>query len=562
MRRLSYHSLWRLSRSHFALIATCCTVIIATGIAPAKVAAAPLTADNRAWNLNASSASNPELYHGEWQGHSYTPSPKRWQGIHFVRAEIGSSGGADESALKRLQSAVPAIARAGFKGLILPPIHQGEENAPPGELPVDLTLIDRRIGTLIELRELVELAHRQGIAVIAELTVNHLGRRYFEEPCKDCPSPFRFHLGEYRMRRDPAFPEYADFTVSNRFYNNGYYPQILDNAGRVIGDGGRRGSFWDSDFNHNGDITQAGDPWQRVLARINGLDPLRLTHPRVQRKIAAMAGSLLASADIDGVLLRNGEQLPLYFLRNFSTALRSHAARLGKDNFLIIADLELDSAFGSALSEQRSGGAGEHPLLNGGRSAAFAKAADGWLRGSAPTAGDLRSLRHLTGMQRRGLIILLSANEESAAQADLKRLAVLEIMQIILAGAPVSSLNMQLESEPSKPALQARRLREQLQGFTPVFSERQWPDSQQQLLLQEYAGSDRGRRLLVLFNASAAAVDTSNAPLRLPKEWSKNGAVTDLLRAGSRYQIEAQGELLLPPIGPFEVLVLAEEDVR
>ena len=62
------------------------------------------------------------------------------------------------------------------------------------------------------------------------------------------------------------------------------------------------GSFWFSDFHHNGDLGDYGDPWQNHNGKIYGvLDDLRTEHSRVQDKIIAMTKSLITTTDIDGI---------------------------------------------------------------------------------------------------------------------------------------------------------------------------------------------------------------------------------------------------------------------
>ena len=99
------------------------------------------------------------------------------------------------------------------------------------------------------------------------------------------------------------------------------------------------GSFWNSDFHHNGDIGDYNDPWQNHLGKIYGImDDLRNEHPRVQDKLIAMTDSLISSTDIDGIRMDTPMQVPLSFFKRWAPAVKAHARSLGKNNFFIFGE--------------------------------------------------------------------------------------------------------------------------------------------------------------------------------------------------------------------------------
>jgi hypothetical protein len=112
------------------------------------------------------------------------------------------------------------------------------------------------------------------------------------------------HLAEYPMY--PHFPNrnYQDFKVNNNFHWRGHYGSVYNDLGNRVDDTSPyEGSFFDSDFHHNGDLRDDGysNPWNNHLGKIYGLmDDLRTTHPRVVAKLIAMTKALLTSTDIDG----------------------------------------------------------------------------------------------------------------------------------------------------------------------------------------------------------------------------------------------------------------------
>jgi hypothetical protein len=161
---------------------------------------------------------------------------------------------------------------------------------------------------------------------------------YFEGHGHD-GAPFRLHVGEYRLFPRQPGEEYADFKVDNTYFNDGTYSDVYDYGGHRIVDTNGHGSFWNSDFHHNGDLGNYDDPWQNHLGKIyGGLDDLRTTHPRTQDKIIAMTKALISSADIDGIRMDTPMQVPLYFFKRWVPAVKEHARRLGKDNFFIYGE--------------------------------------------------------------------------------------------------------------------------------------------------------------------------------------------------------------------------------
>ena len=97
--------------------------------------------------------------------------------------------------------------------------------------------------------------------------------------------------------------------------------------------------FGESDFHHNGDLSDWTDPWSRHLGEVYGfLDDLRTTHGRVQKKIIAMTKAMIASTDIDGIRMDSPMLVPLCFFKEWAPEVREYAASLGKNNFGIFGE--------------------------------------------------------------------------------------------------------------------------------------------------------------------------------------------------------------------------------
>ena len=322
---------------------------------------APYTAENAQWNVNFNpNPEDPSKYFGKWEGHSYFPSPKDWreESIYqfitdrfadgnpsnnegkFGGYNLNHHGERHGGDFKGITNKLDYIKSLGFTSIWISPIFQNRENSYHSYSQIDFTILDDRFGKLSEFREMVQEAHKRNIKVIVDIVVNHMSDLFYFEGQTQAQNsiPFRFHNGEYRLFwKDENF-QYADFKIDNTFYPNGQYCDVYDDKGNLIKDPGQ-GSFWNSDFHHNGDLSNYGDVWQNTLGKIYGImDDLRTTHPRVINKLIAMSKALIASTDIDGFRVDTPMQVPVYFFQNWIPEIKSYAAQLGKKNFFVFGE--------------------------------------------------------------------------------------------------------------------------------------------------------------------------------------------------------------------------------
>jgi len=327
-----------------------------------SIFAAPLRSDNSAWNVNRNpDGSNPAAYFGEWPGHTYFPSPSDWRKVpiyQFITDRFadgnpenneGRHGGYNlYSVMDRhggdfigVKNQLAYIKSLGYQGIWISPIFQNRHNSYHGYGQIDFTVLDDRFGTLTEFRSMVDRAHELGMYVIVDIIVNHMSDLYHFEGFPNGNAPFKLHQGEYRLIPHNASEHYEDFKVNNTFNPSGKYTDVYDSFGWRVADdyAGLAGSFWESDFHHNGDLRDYGNPWQNHLGKIYGsLDDLRTSHPRVQDKIIAMTKALVSSTDIDGIRMDTPMQVPLSFFKRWAPAVKAHAASLGKHNFFIFGE--------------------------------------------------------------------------------------------------------------------------------------------------------------------------------------------------------------------------------
>lgn len=322
--------------------------------------AAPYSEENAAYNVNLNpDGSDPSRYYGGWEGHDYFPSPDDWRKIpvyqimtdrfrdgdpsnndgQFGGFDIYDVAGRQGGDFQGIIDKLDYVKGMGFKAIWISPVYQNDENSYHNYRPIDFTIIEDRFGSLEELRNLVTEAHNRGLYVIFDIVINHMADLYYFEGHQTSTAPFQMHEGEYQLFQHPNKPfEYVDFSVDNRFFTDGKYPDVYDSNGEVVSDDDGEGSFWFSDFHHNGNLRYWNNPYEGHLGKMFDLDDLRTTHPRVRNKLIAMSKALMSSTDIDGMRIDAPMQVPLEFLKEWSPEIREHAQSLGKDNFFMFGE--------------------------------------------------------------------------------------------------------------------------------------------------------------------------------------------------------------------------------
>ncbi len=349
------------NRSHTVIaFALCVSGLVLAFFFSADAHAAPYTPENAPFNVNLNpDGSDPSQYFGGWEGHSYHPSPDDWRKIPIYQIMTdrfrdgdpsnndgqfggfniydvaGRQGGDFQGIIDKLDY----VKGMGFKAIWVSPVYQNDENSYHNYRPIDFTLIEDRFGDLEALRNVVTEAHDRGLYVILDIVVNHMADLYYFEGHQTSSAPFQIHDGEYQLFRHPNKPfDYVDFSVDNRFFSDGKYPDVYDSNGEVVSDDDGEGSFWFSDFHHNGNLRYWNNPYEGHLGKMFDLDDLRTTHPRVRNKLIAMSKALMSSTDIDGMRIDAPMQVPLEFLKEWSPEIREHAESLGKDNFFMFGE--------------------------------------------------------------------------------------------------------------------------------------------------------------------------------------------------------------------------------
>lgn len=337
------------------------------------VRSAPHTEENSRWNVNFEKSHVPENYYGQWEDHSYFPSPMDWRALsiyqlvtdRFADGDPRNNevlyGGFDVRDMTfrhggdfvGLQGKLDYIKGLGCQAIWISPIFQNGFNFYHQYAQHDFTVLDRRLGSLEELRALTQAAHDRGMYILVDVVMNHMGNEFFFEGHSKDTAPFRFHetggRREYRLipRRSsrelhdtPAGKQpYMDFWYNNTWDSEAQYASpFYGQYGEAAWDKGR-GTYEGSDFHHNGDLQNYADPWEINVAKIYGtMDDLRLENARVQEKYLAMTQALIASVDVDGFRVDTPMQVPLPFYKQWAPAIRRYAKTLGKEQFGIFGE--------------------------------------------------------------------------------------------------------------------------------------------------------------------------------------------------------------------------------
>ncbi|MEO6463645.1 MAG: alpha-amylase family glycosyl hydrolase [Candidatus Eisenbacteria bacterium] len=164
----------------------------------------------------------------------------------------------------------------------------------------DFFSIAPHMGTLAELQQLATECHARGIYVVVDVVVNH--------------------MGDLVDSGSPGYPAY-DAT--------GSYVLRWRNAGR------RHAPPFDNLawFHRNGHIGNFGDP-EQILGELSGLDDLKTEDPTVRAKLIEAGQWLVTNVDCDGFRVDTVKHTEMALWSAWCPAIRSHAAGLGKANFL------------------------------------------------------------------------------------------------------------------------------------------------------------------------------------------------------------------------------------
>ena len=198
---------------------------------------------------------------------------------------------------------------------------QDDANACHGYAIQNFLDVDPRFGTIDDLRELTREAHARGMYVILDIVINHTGDNWAYPD--DKPMPFkedgRYEFGFWRKHGggvvdgemgidDGVWPiELQDPDV----YKRRGYIRDMSNAGR--------------DEKINGDFFSLKD--------------LDLNNPKALTAMIQIYKYWIAATDVDGFRVDTVGHTEPGATSNFCNAIREYCKSIGKDNFIIFAEI-------------------------------------------------------------------------------------------------------------------------------------------------------------------------------------------------------------------------------
>lgn len=267
---------------------------------------------------------------GDWQGHWYTPSPRDWRelAVYQVMTDRFANGdwrndhahdfseafdGQNTSKegwrrtlggdFQGLTQHLDYIQSLGFDVVWISAPLLGAE--PNGYAPVTYGILDTKLGTVADLRQLVNEAHARGMYVIVDCVANHFAN-WFED-----------HQG---------------------FNGQGYGPLQYRRPGQreygwMFGD-----PLGPNDFHNHGWVNDWNDGYQLEHGELVGLDDLRTETDWVRNYVIEKWSNVIRAFDVDGFRVDAIKHIRPWDMALLCEAWRQTAASVGKHNFYMFGE--------------------------------------------------------------------------------------------------------------------------------------------------------------------------------------------------------------------------------
>ena len=203
------------------------------------------------------------------------------------------------------------------------------------------------MGDLARLRELTDVMHQNGIAVVVDIVVNHVGQLFYYDINRNGQPDINAYYAtdgsdtvDLVTEWDPAF----DARGIQSFTSLGesgpapvewvYMPEI----GRVPP---QPEEFQNEDWYHKmGRVTDWSNAEQVELGDFpGGLKDLATEDPNVRRALIDIFSEWIVQTNIDGYRIDTVKHVERDFWAEFAPALRAHADDIGKDNFFLFGEV-------------------------------------------------------------------------------------------------------------------------------------------------------------------------------------------------------------------------------
>ncbi|KAK5174810.1 uncharacterized protein LTR77_001893 [Saxophila tyrrhenica] len=328
-------------------------------------------AEQAAFNLNQNqTATDPLDYWGEWADHEFFPSPPNWRmpmyslfidrfvngdpsndnanGTQFEHDILSTSlrNGGD---VKGLQDTLDYLQGMGIRSIYI--IGSPFMNMPwgaDGYSVLDLTLLDRHLGTIAAWRNLIAEMHRRKMYVVMDNTFATLGDLMGFEGYLNESTPFDPEEHNVVWKSEMR---YHDFQQSDDELASCDYPRFWDDSGhRMTNLTDYFVGCRDSEFDQYGEVASFGNyqEYERQLSKFAFVqDRLREWRPSVLAKIKHFSCMTIAMLDIDGFRIDKALQVTIDAQGAWSNHIRQCAKRYNKDNFYIPGEIVSGNSFGA-----------------------------------------------------------------------------------------------------------------------------------------------------------------------------------------------------------------------
>ncbi|HBP20054.1 MAG TPA: hypothetical protein DEA08_19980 [Planctomycetes bacterium] len=266
----------------------------------------------------------------DWQGHRYTPSPQDWRQLavyqvmtdRFFNGDPSNDQAHDFSDRFGLSSSSkPGWRRTiggDFKGLtqhldyvkslgfdviwISAPMIGAEPN---GYAPVTYSILDPKLGTVAEFRQLIDEAHARGMFVVIDCVANHFAN-WFQD--------------------------------HNGFNGGGYGPLHYRRPGQREYGAPFGDPLGPNDFHNHGWVNDWNNGYQLEKGELVGLDDLRTETDHVRNYVIERWSRVIKAFDVDGFRVDAIKHINVADMARMCAAWRAVAASVGKTNFYMFGE--------------------------------------------------------------------------------------------------------------------------------------------------------------------------------------------------------------------------------
>ncbi|KUI66955.1 Cell wall alpha-1,3-glucan synthase mok13 [Cytospora mali] len=325
----------------------------------AGIEAFPYEASLVDWNLNQNVEATDSLeYWGEWENHTYTPSPDNWRmptyTVALDRYANGDPSNDDANGTQFEHDWMSNQFRFGgdARGLIndLDYIHgmgigtiyiMGSPfmNQPwqsDSYSPLDFTVLDQHHGRLQDWRDLIDAIHERGMYVLLDNTMATMGDLIGFKGSLNSTAAFTWDEYDYEWKSDRT---YVDFTPGNSVVDC-TYPRMWTDDGWPLTV--NQTACRDSEFDQYGDSSNTGNVlvYENELSKYGSVqDRLRDWRSDVLDKIKHFSCMQIAMLDIDGFRMDKAIQTTIDSMASFADYQRQCARQYGKENFYIVGEV-------------------------------------------------------------------------------------------------------------------------------------------------------------------------------------------------------------------------------